>query len=725
MRKKSYVFIISGIVTLALGLYAVVARQWEVRSKEDFLKGKLTGISVSDDGFLSLSPKEDKIEGPAEDFYLSFVLAQDGTMYLGTGHGGKVYRIGKDGKAELYFQAPEMDITCLVLDEKGTLFAGTSPNGKIYKITGKDQNEVFFNPGEKYIWDLTFVENGFLLAAVGEGGGIYKISPQGEGQQILKAEENHILCLKKDGRGGIIAGSGGVGVVYKLGADGRASVLFESPYEEIRSIAQDEAGQIYAAAGGTPSRTKKEEAALPEVRISTEVTVSAATAAPPAKAPTAMSAVPSAAASKEPGALYRIRPDGLAKKLWESDDELVYSLLWQEDQKRCVFGTGNKGRIYVVDKDEKAFLLVEESSEQVYELISSGSKIYLLANNPSHLGSLLPEQRAEGEYVSDVLDAGTLSSWGRLEFDADLAAGATLQIQTRSGNSFEPNTTWSDWSPPIQKKEEQILSPRGRYLQFKALFKMQTGTASPKLRRVAMFYLQANIAPVIQKLELLPPNEVYLKPPEPDEAIMGAEELVSAQDDKKGEGRAVFAAKKVERKGYQTITWEASDENEDRLLYEISIRKDGETVWRLVKGNWKETIFVFDTVSFPDGTYFIKLETSDMRSNPPGTEQRAEKISQPFVVDNSLPVIRNLTVVRDRNDLEVAFSAEDSFSAIESAEYLVRPGEWRVAFPADGICDSKAENFKFRIPLPAGAENIIVVRVTDRHHNVGVERQSF
>jgi hypothetical protein len=724
VRKNPYIFIIIGTVALALGLYAVLPRQWEVRSKEDFLKGKLNGISVSYDGFLSLAPKEDKVEGPAEDFYLSLVFTQDGTMYLGTGHGGKIYRIAKDGKAEPYFQAPEMDITCLLLDEKGTLFAGTSPNGKIYKITGKDQSEVFFNPGEKYIWDLIFVDNGSLLAAVGEGGGIYKISPQGEGQQVLKAEENHILCLKKDGRGNIIAGSGGVGVVYRLGADGRTSLIFESPFEEIRSIALDAEGRIYAAAGGTPSRTRKEEASLSDVRVSTEVTVSASPA-PQVKAPVAVSPMPSAAASKEPGALYRIHPDGVAKKLWESGDELIYKLLRQEDEKRCIFGTGNKGRIYIVDKDEKASLLVEESSEQVYALIPSGRKVYVVANNPSYLASLLPEQRFNGEYASDVLDAGTLSSWGRLEFDADQAAGTTLQIQTRSGNSFEPNTTWSDWSPPIQKKEEQILSPKGRYLQFKALFKTQSGISSPKLRRVALFYLQANIAPVIQKLELLPPNEVYLKPPEPEEAIMGAEDLISAQDGKKKDDRTLYLAKKAERKGYQTVTWEAADENEDRLLYAVSIRKDGEAAWRLVKEGWKDSLFVFDTLSFPDGVYLIKLEASDLPSNPPGMELRTEKISQPFVVDNSLPVIKNLTVVRDRNDLEVAFAAEDSFSAIESAEYLVRPGEWRVAFPADGICDSKAENFKFRVPLPAGAENMITVRVTDRHHNVGVERQSF
>jgi len=87
--------------------------------------------------------------------------------------------------------------------------------------------------------------------------------------------------------------------------------------------------------------------------------------------------------------------------------------------------------------------------------------------------------------MSDVLDGTTISSWGRMEFDATLPAGTTLQVQTRSGNSFEPNRLWSDWSPPIQKTDEQILSPKARYLQFKVLFRTQTGNVfafAPKNR---------------------------------------------------------------------------------------------------------------------------------------------------------------------------------------------------------------------------------------------------
>jgi WD40 repeat protein len=722
--KKINLILLLAVLFTALNLEAVVPRKWELRSKDDYLKGRLDGISVSYEGTLSLAPREDKMEGPSEDFYLSFILTEDGTSFLGTGHGGKVYKIGRDGKAELYFQAPEMDVTCLAMDKKGTLYAGTSPNGKIYKITAKDKQEKFFDPNEKYIWDLVFSDDGYLMAAVGESGGVYKISPSGDGQQILKAEENHILCLKKVDKGDLIAGSGGVGVVYRISSEGRTTVLFESPFEEIRSLTTDGEGNIYAAAGGSPSRTKKEEAPEPVTlgRISTEVVVSASAAAPTAASSAPVSVV---SGQREPSALYRIRPDGAAKKLWESSDELIYTLFRKEAEKELVFGTGNKGRIYKIDKDEQASLALQGSSEQVYALIPSGPKVYVLANNPSRLTVLSPEQRFGGEYLSDVLDTKTISSWGRIVFDTAVPAGTSLQVQTRSGNSFEPNSMWSDWSPPIQKPEEQILSPKARYLQFKILFKTQSGNASPSLQRIGLFYLQTNVAPAIQKLEILPPNEVYIKPPEQDEVIWGLEDTTAAIGEKKKEEKSFYAPKKAERKGYQTVTWAAEDENEDDLVYALYIKKVEETSWRLLKDLLTDSPFAFDTLSFPDGNYLIKLEVSDLPSNPPGTELKAEKTSQPLVIDHSLPAISGFTAVKDKNTLAVAFQVEDAFSSIEKVEYLVRPGTWRVVFPVDGICDSKQESFKFTVALPPNADNHISVRVTDRHHNVGVFMQNY
>ena len=711
-----------GLLVLGSALFAVVPQQWEFRTREDFLRGKFDGVSVSWDGLLSLAPREVKLAGPAEEFYLSFLADPGGNLYIGTGHGGKVYRLPKGGQPELYFQATELDVTCLALDKKGVLYAGTSPNGKIYKVTEAGKGVEFFNPDEKYVWDLFFRESGTLLAAVGERGGIYEISPQGEGRMTFKADQNHILCLRAGGSGELLAGSGGGGLVYRISAEGRPTVLFESPYEDVRSLAVDEAGTIFAAASGTPTRPKKEEAPLiaaakPDAEVT--VTVSAA-AAPPAD----LLAGP-AAGGREPGALYRIGADGVARRLWQAADEMIYSLLWQTAEKRLLFGTGSKGRLYALERDDKVSLLMQPRSEQLYLLARGEGLVYIVGNNPGYLAQLLPEQQTAGEYLSPVLDARTVASWGRLSWQGQAPAGTTLQLQTRSGNSAEPNSTWSDWSPPYQKNAEQVLSPRARFIQFKALFKSQSGKVSPTVAVAELFYLQTNIAPVVSRLELLKPNEVYLKLPEQDDVILGVEKRLADPLTKRDEPRIMIPPKKAERKGFRTVAWEAEDENGDELAYTLALRKEGETEWRVVQEEGEETIYAFDTLAFPDGTYTLRLTASDAPSNAPGAELRGERLSRPFVIDNSLPVVKNFAAVRRADGLEVSFEAEDGYSSLEEVKYLVRPAGWRVVFPADGICDAPSESFAFTVKLPAGAENLITVRVRDRFGNVGVFRQKF
>ncbi len=727
--KKATLFILLGIALTTLSLEAVVPQKWDLRTKEEFLRGKFEGVSVGSDGLLSLAPKEVKIEAPTEEFYLSVLFGADGTTFLGTGHGGKVYRIGRDGKAEVYFQAPEMDVLALAQDKKGTVYAATSPNGKIYKITEKGKGEEFFNPAEKYIWDMLFLDSGMLWVAVGEAGGLYEVSPMGEGRMIFRAAENHILCLRKSGRGDVIAGSGGNGLVYRLTPGGRASVLFETPYEEVRSLAIDGEGMIYAAASGTPTRPRKEETAAAPAPVRAEATVSVSVGS------VSVVGVPGASvtdltggagpSSRDSGALYRISGEGIATLLWSSTEEMVYTVLWRETEKRAIFGTGNKGRVYAVDRNGQAALLLQESSEQVYQLVPTDSKTYVLSNNPCFLGELLTEQRFEGQYLTTVLDARTLSSWGRVSWDGTADAGASVQIQTRSGNTVEPNASWSEWSPPYLKRDEQVLSPKSRFVQAKVLFKTTAGKNSPSLSRLTLFYLQTNVAPAVTRLEFLPPNEVYLKLPEQDDVIQGVERHLAEPPSKKDDLRISIPAKKAERKGFQTIVWDAGDENGDTLTYTLAMKKEGESEWRVLEDSWTESTYAFDTLSYPDGTYKFRLTVSDSPSNPAGLELTADKVSPPVVIDNSLPLVKNFTAVKGAAGLEVAFQAEDAYSTIQEVKYLVRPGEWRVVFPVDGICDSRSEAFKFTAKPGPGAENLITVRVKDSYGNVGVYRQTF
>jgi hypothetical protein len=724
--RRNALFMILGLLAAASSLQAVVPQKWELRTREDYLRGKFDGVSVSYDGTLALAPQEQRIAAPQEEFYLSALVTEDGLTFLGTGHGGKVYRIDKNGKADLWFQAPEMDVTALVRDRKGALYAATSPNGKVYKITDKGKGEEFFNPAEKYIWDLLVLDTGEMWAAVGESGGIYRISPLGEGRMFFRAAENHILCLKRSGRGDIIAGSGGNGVVYRLTQEGRPSVLFETPYEEVRALAFDHEGMVYAAASGTPTRTKKDDAASYEAPVRADAEVVMTVSASAGAGPVAPAASPAGTAGKEGGALYRITPDGLAKRLWSSDDEMIYTLLWKDGENKVLFGTGGAGRIYSVDAGERVELLLQQSSEQVYELLPLDSKIYVLSNNPCYLGMLLTEQRFSGEYTGPVLDARTQASWGRILWDAALPAGAAVQLQTRSGNTAVPNATWTDWSPFYSKTEDQVLSPKARFLQVKVLLRTQSGKASPVFDTLSVFYLQANIAPVVSRFEALKPNEVYLKIPDNEDVILGLERNPAEPPSAKKEDlRISLAPRKSERKGFQTLAWDAADENGDTLEYSLAMRREGETSWRPLEDRLTETIYAFDTLAYPDGTYFMKLTASDAPSNPAGLELRTEKVSAPLVIDNSLPVVKAFSAVRNGGSLDIAFQAEDAYSYIEEVKVLVRPGEWQVVFPVDGIADSRSESYKVSLKLPAGAENQVAVRVRDSYGNVGVSRQNF
>ncbi|MFQ6083208.1 MAG: hypothetical protein ACE5WD_07610 [Candidatus Aminicenantia bacterium] len=710
-RLFLYCFLIIAVFSYLL---AVTPTKWDLEKKEDFLSGKLKGVSVSSDGFLSLSPTAKKINSPPEEFYLSLITDTKGNIYLGTGHSGRVYKINPRGNYKLIFDFPEMDVYSLALDKAGNLYAATSPNGKIYKINSKGKREEFFNPDEKYIWDLMFYQ-GFLLAAVGERGGIYRINKQGEGELFFQSPQRHILCLEKSNTGEIIAGTGRKGLVYKISPTRTPTVLFESPYEEIRTLIIDEKGNIYAGAGGRIAKkvipeTKKISSVQDiSITVSSEQTLSSEFKTIPLKV-------------RQPGALYEISVDGRVNQLWQSNESLIYSIINLKNE--FIIGTGSEGRIFSVDKDKKIKLLIEEECEQIYLLIKTDSKIYFITNNPSSLFSLSPEQGLVGEYLSKAKDTGAVSSWGKIKWEGNIPSGTSIQFFTRTGNSHRPGPGWSDWSPPYQKAEgEKILNPKARFIQFKAILKSEVKGRSPQLRKVSLFYLQANLAPEITQIKLLPPNEIYLKPPPTEEKIWGLESELSSTSSKSK--ITPIHGKKVLRKGFQTVTWEANDPNKDPLVYTLFIKEEKEKNWRILKENYPETIFAFETISFPDGIYRTRVKASDSKNNPFETELTGEKISQLFIIDNTPPIIEDFSVKRTGSKLEISFFAKDLTSDIQKVEYLLRPEGWKVIFPVDGICDSRIEQFQFPIPLSRESDNLITIRVTDTHQNIGVFRKLF
>ncbi|NMD11277.1 MAG: hypothetical protein GYA74_08895, partial [Acidobacteria bacterium] len=294
-----------------------------------------------------------------------------------------------------------------------------------------------------------------------------------------------------------------------------------------------------------------------------------------------------------------------------------------------------------------------------------------------------------------------------------------------SGNTAEPGPTWSDWSPPCRNADgEPILSPKGRYLQVRALFKSTSAESGPVLSKLNVNFLQANAAPEVTRLEILGPHEVYLKPPDMNEAIWGLESRLPDAGTKPDEIRMI-AAKKTERRGFRTIVWDGQDENGDVLEYAVALRKDGDTNWRTIEDRWAEEIFAFNTVHYPDGIYQVKVTASDALSNPEGMEKTGERTAGPLLIDNAAPEIRGLEVVRAEGRLTVSFTAVDAFSPVTDARVLLRPGDWRGGFPEDGIADSKSESYKLRLAIPNGADGLVTILVRDAAGNAAAVQRAF
>src|SRR5437588_1412331 len=143
---------------------------WETGSRAELLNGESHGVSVTDAGALMLAPQFTKVFDTEQAYVWSSAADAAGNVYLGTGHDGKIFRVGADGKGSLLYDAAELDVTALVVGRDGALYAGTSPDGKVYRITQDGKAELYFDPPDKYIWSLAVMSDGSLAVGTGDTG---------------------------------------------------------------------------------------------------------------------------------------------------------------------------------------------------------------------------------------------------------------------------------------------------------------------------------------------------------------------------------------------------------------------------------------------------------------------------------------------------------------------------------------------------------------------------
>jgi WD40 repeat protein len=650
-------------------------------------------------------------------------LGPDGALYAATLPSGKVYRLKADATAKqddssatVVFDAAELDR--LPTDQDHTKADGDKPDPKSSEVKTDDAKT---DAKSRYIWDLTFDSAGRLYIATGGPGAVYRVDTTKIGsrpEEFFKSDEEHIRCLAWDAKGNLIAGSDGSGLVYQISPQGKGYVLFEAPKREITAIAVAASGTIYAASVGDKSHNP-----LPPLPVQGQASITITVVQPGS-----LAAANSSSSLPEGSEIYALTPASgdsvqAPRKIWSGKDEIVYALAARPDGLLAI--TGNRGRVFKIADDGSFADVAHLQAQQGLSLAVAQNGLLIGSGNT---GKLLRfgEATSLHEYASDVLDAGALARYGRVEVEP---GSSGYDLWTRTGNVEQPVRGWSEWQPV---KDGSVVSPAGRFFEWKAVLH-----ADASLGSVGVNYLPVNSAPVVDELMVVPGarvNALAMAQNQPGTisiAFPSSNQGVTVTYD----GNATQPLQAMKDRTAITARWAAHDDDGDDLIFSLYLRGDGEKVWRLLKDQITDKFYSFDAALIPDGGYEIKLVASDSPSHTPADALTGAKESERFEVDTTPPVVTGLTATATcvgapcLQSAIVSFDAEDAVSPIAHAEYSLDAGTWQFIEPVGGLSDSRHEHYDVRLPAKdldgKPGEHLITVRVYDRHDNVGVAKAVF
>jgi hypothetical protein len=325
----------------------------------------------------------------------------------------------------------------------------------------------------------------------------------------------------------------------------------------------------------------------------------------------------------------------------------------------------------------------------------------------------------EGTFESEVKDTQSTSLWGRIRWDGTQPDGTTVQFYVRSGNTDSPDKTWSNWTGPYTDPDgESISCPATRYIQWKAVLNTRNDL-SPRVSSVSIAYLTRNVAPMVNSITVYEPG-VYLR--DSSNGTNGQNDLppkIAGQIGNRANNRQGSSGTPAYKKGFRAVAINATDSNQDMLSYAIYFLGEGETQWKLLKDDLHNPSYSWDSETFPDGMYTVKVTVSDAPSNPPDQTLRSEMISEPFLVDNTAPRIADIKM----NRLKLSFTVQDVASPVFKVEYAIDGGDWLVVYPTDGVADSREETFNLALTHLNAGEHTIAIRARDTSNNIGTGKQ--
>ncbi|HEV3119709.1 MAG TPA: hypothetical protein VGY58_21805 [Gemmataceae bacterium] len=691
-------------------IQAAKVKVWHHHSPADYEKAQLKQTVVSNEGALRLSRQLNPL-APLDARHIWDVIEdRAGNLFVATGDEGKILKVTQDGQVSTLFTGEDSQILCLALAPDGSIYAGTGPGGNVIRIAPDGTARVLYKTPESYVWSLVLdAEGRNVFAGTGPKGRIYEISAAGKARVFYATKQEHILALAMGPDGMLYAGTDKNGVVYRIDPAGKGFVVCTTPQTEVRTLAVTTDG-VYAGTSSPTRRRGASGASEGGGRFSTspannagafsassggdEKVKSKGNGVKMANSPSASSSSESSekgSAAPAPGApsngensVYRITPDGTVREIFR-EKAMVLSVLRQDG--KIFVGTGMDGQLFEVNeatKERSEIARLDHGQIQCLLHRHDGS-IVLGTGDPGKLYVLEDRYASRGTVVSEVLDAKLISRWGSLRWKAETPSGTSVSIAVRSGNTPEPDDTWSAWSAEQADAEQATVTvPSARFLQYRITLATTSPLATPVVHSVALRYMTSNQAPEVTAITVPDLDAANLDNP-----------------------------KKIRFK------WTATDANEDELSYTLYVRKDGWKNWVQLEEDLDRTEFEWDTTTTPSGSYRLKVVASDRKDNAPEDALIGQKISASFVVAHEAPTVTLKTAGMDGEHVVIDATATDPLVRLTSASYSINGKKWENVFPTDGLFDSKSESFRIKTDALKPGTYVVVLRVKDAAGNTG------
>ncbi len=678
--NSKLLFSVAFLASTLLGseVHAVGTRHFVLTTLESFQGGDATGVSIASDGTVRAGLTLAKLPiAEASSVWDSAVL-DDGSVLLGTGAGGRIYRV-QSGKASIWAVTGAMAVSSLALGFDEQVFAGTFPNGTIFKLDPNSKLDAKTSetgsaaeplkpwltlPETEDVWDLAYDANAkALYAATGPEGRLYRIDAAGKAEVYFDSDEPHLVSVAVAADGSVYTGSSGKALLYRVSGPGRATVVQDFEGDEVRSIAivptgRPHAGVVYATANDYRGAVRS---LRPQKRAKLQATNDEQSELKAGK-----------------GKLVRFGLDGAMETLLDDADN-HFATLALDAQGLPFVGLGRDGKVVTVDDHHITRVVADTDERQAAAVVVAGKTRFIATGDPVVFHEITGSGGTDALWTSKVLDAGMRAHFGRLAWTADGA----LELQTRSGNTEKPDSTWSDWSAALLQPGP-AKSPAARFSQIRARF---SADPTAVLHEVRLSFVTDNALAVLTSVE--------------------------AGDPKSETGSAtvpVSGAAPEESKPTVRLRWKLDNPDNDELRFRLFFQPAGSPRWTALLERSEvltKKEYAWDTSGLPEGWYRVRVEATDELSNPPGAALQHSLESVAFAIDNTPPVFSNLTLVGDK----LTGIASDGVGPIVRLEVaLVGTKPFFPLAPSDGVFDQPSESFVVDIGsvVPAGPQQLVV-----------------